>query len=274
MRLPSLLLIESPLCGKVVLGPLSRDENLDISESERRIIAAIQSAVELNGGLIELPLQVVVRWLRFEESRAASKEALDLLRSLLQKRYIVAELGWDTAYDVGLQIRPEIIDALQRKTRERGNRMNRNSVFVVHGHDIELRESVARFVERLGFNAIILAERPSAGRTLIEQVERYSDAQYAIVLLTPDDITAQHDDAPLSRGRARQNVVFELGFFVGRLGRSRVHCLRKGDVELFSDFDGVVGTHVDEPGTDWRVRLAREMSEVGLDVDLNRVFGP
>ncbi|HUY47086.1 MAG TPA: nucleotide-binding protein [Streptosporangiaceae bacterium] len=148
-----------------------------------------------------------------------------------------------------------------------GNR----KIFVVHGHDAHLKEVVARFIERLGFTAIIIAEQPSAGRTLIEQVEQYSDVEYAVVLLTPDDIPATSDSHP-EAARARQNVVFELGFFVGRLGRSRVHCLRKGNTQIFSDIDGVIWTPADDPGTDWRIRLAQEMSAAGLPVDLNKAF--
>lgn len=147
---------------------------------------------------------------------------------------------------------------------------NRN-VFVVHGHDSHLKEAVARFIERLGFNAIIIAEQPSAGRTIIEQVEKYSNVQYAVVLLTPDDLPAASDSSS-DYARARQNVVFELGFFVGRLGRAKVHCLRRGETQLFSDIDGVIWTPVDDAGTDWRIRLAREMAAAGLPVDLNKAF--
>ncbi len=155
-------------------------------------------------------------------------------------------------------------------------------VFVVHGHDGEAKETVARFLERLGLEAIVLAEQVSAGRTLIEKFEHFSDAAYAVVLMTPDDLgatsgaidrvardEAEGDLLDVLAARARQNVVFELGFFYGRLGRKRVCALLAGDVEWPSDIHGVV--YVSMRG-DWRLTLARELREAGLRVDLNRAI--
>jgi len=232
-------------------------------------MASIWDAVTRSGGPVDLPLDVVAWWLDAQAvGRISRREAVDILRSLIRKGYINGELGWDTVYT--------IMPCGQRQKdhaaiRDRDRIMSNKDIFIVHGHDAHLREAVARFIEQLGFNAIILSERPSGGRTLIEQVERYSDALYAVVLLTPDDII---DDEGRSErtAQARQNVIFELGFFVGRLGRSRVHCIRKGSIQLFSDFDGVVWTPADDPGVDWRVKLAREMSAAGLSVDMNKVF--
>jgi predicted nucleotide-binding protein len=139
-------------------------------------------------------------------------------------------------------------------------------VFVVHGHDDGAREAVARFVEKIGLEAIILTEQPNGGRTIIEKFEdRAGEAGFAVVLLTPDDAGSVHEDP--SASRPRQNVIFELGYFVGRLGRGRVCLLRKGNIESFSDFHGVVYTELDEGGA-WKVRLARELEAAGLVVDM------
>jgi len=143
-------------------------------------------------------------------------------------------------------------------------------VFVVHGHDEEAKQSAARCLEKLEMEAIILHEQPNQGRTIIEKFENYADVGFAVVLLTPDDMGAARDDIDNLRPRARQNVVFELGFFVGRLGRQRVCALHKGDVEIPSDFASVLWVSMD-PGGAWRFTLGREMKAAGLDVDLNKL---
>jgi hypothetical protein len=94
-------------------------------------------------------------------------------------------------------------------------------VFIVHGH-AGAEDKVARFVERLGFEAIILNEQADGGKTIVEKLESNSDVGFAVVLLTPDDEGAERGK-PL-QGRARQNVILEWGYFAGRLGRKS--CLR------------------------------------------------
>ena len=145
-------------------------------------------------------------------------------------------------------------------------------VFVVHGRQEAPRETVARFVERLGLKAIILHEQASESRTIIEKFERHADVGYAVVLLTADDQGGLiGDDASNNKHRARQNVILELGYFVGKLGRGRVCVLYEQDVEIPSDFHGVGYVRLDADGA-WRLSLAREMKVAGLDVDLNRAL--
>ena len=140
--------------------------------------------------------------------------------------------------------RPQAVSASSRK------------VFVVHGHDEIARESVARFLERIGFEAIILHEQANRNRTVIEKVEAHGDVGFAVVLLTPDDEGCTKGDT--LRPRARQNVILELGYFVGRLGRERVSVLRRGEVEIPSDFGGVVYEPFD-PSRGWKSKLAKEL---------------
>ncbi len=147
---------------------------------------------------------------------------------------------------------------------------NEQDVFVVHGHDDAAKEAVARFIEKLGLKAIILHEQPNAGRTIIEKFERYSGVAFAVVLLTPDDVGAPRDRVSESKARARQNVIFELGYFIGKLGRKRVCALYKEDVELPSDIYGVLYVPMDSAGT-WRMMLAREMKQAGLLIDMNKI---
>jgi predicted nucleotide-binding protein len=100
------------------------------------------------------------------------------------------------------------------------------------------RQSVARFVERIGFDAIILSEQANQGRTIIEKIEAHGDVGFAVVLLTPDDVGGKAADS--LRPRARQSVLLELGYFIVKLGRERVCTLAKGNLEIPTDFAGVV----------------------------------
>lgn len=144
-------------------------------------------------------------------------------------------------------------------------------VFLVHGQDHGRRAEVARFLERLGLEVIILDEQPRAGRTIIESFEQHADVRYAVVLLTADDRGGRHDEPyEAQRLRARQNVIFELGYFAAKLRRSHVCVLYEGGVEIPSDYQGVLYVSLDPRGA-WRLDLARELRAAGMPVDLNNV---
>lgn len=145
-----------------------------------------------------------------------------------------------------------------------------NKVFIVHGHDGEARETVARFLGNIGFEPIILHEQANKGRTIIEKVEANADVGFAVVLLTPDDLGRAKGDTELEP-RARQNVLLELGYFMARLGRDKVCALRKGEVSIPSDFAGVVWETMDDAGA-WKQKLARELGAAGHTVDWNKVM--
>jgi predicted nucleotide-binding protein len=158
-------------------------------------------------------------------------------------------------------------------TRIPERKSSSRDVFVVHGHDESARETLARFIEKLGLRAVILQEQPKGGRTIIEQLEEYSDVGFAIVLMTLDDIGVSVGETEESKLRARQNVIFEFGYFLGKLERNKVRILRKGDVEIPSDLQGVLYIPMDSAGA-WRMELAKEIKNAGIDVDLNKVFSP
>lgn len=141
-------------------------------------------------------------------------------------------------------------------------------VFIVHGHDEGARESVARFLSTLGLEPIILHEQANRGMTVIEKVEANSEIGFAVVLLTPDDVGSVK--AGTLEPRARQNVLLELGYFIGRLGRSKVCALKRGQVEIPSDFAGVVWETMDS-GSGWKLALARELRAAGHQIDLNKI---
>lgn len=144
-------------------------------------------------------------------------------------------------------------------------------MFIVHGHDDGARETVARFLERIGLEAIILHEQANQGRTVIEKVVAHSDVGFAVVLLTPDD-EGGCVKGGMPEPRARQNVLLELGYFIGRLGgRDKVCALKRGSLEIPSDFAGVVWEAMDSNGG-WKQSLARELEAAGHSVDWNKVM--
>lgn len=152
---------------------------------------------------------------------------------------------------------------------EGGRRMDMAKVFIVHGHNNEAKQETARFIEKLGLKAIILHEQINQGKTIIEKIEENTNVGYAIILYTPCDLGKAKDDAELKK-RARQNVVFEHGYLIGKLGRERVSALVKGDIEKPNDISGIVYINMDNGGG-WKVSLAREMKSVGYDIDMNKI---
>ena len=149
--------------------------------------------------------------------------------------------------------------------------MRGHDVFIVHGHDDSTKETVAKFIESLGLHAVVLHEQPNSGRTIIEKFEAYSNVGFAVVLLTPDDIGASSKDRENLRPRTRQNVILELGFFLGKIGREKVCVLYKEGVEIPSDYQGVLYTLYDSSGS-WRSQLAKELKHAGFTVDLNKAL--
>jgi hypothetical protein len=147
---------------------------------------------------------------------------------------------------------------------------DKSRVFIVHGRDEGPRESVARFVQKLGLVPIILHEQPNKGQTIHEKIFSNSNVGFAIVLLTPDDVGKHVDEIDLSP-RARQNVIFELGYFIGRLGRERVCALLKDNVQLPTDYDGVAYQKYESNGR-WQQDLARELQSCGFEIDWNKVM--
>lgn len=132
-------------------------------------------------------------------------------------------------------------------------------VFVVHGHDHDLKDKVGKLLQEVGLEPVILHLEADKGRTVIEKFEQSADVGFAVVLLTGDD--------PMKNGamRARQNVILEFGYFIGRLGRHRVCALQKGHLDVPSDILGVLCKEVDKEGK-WQEELKRELKAAGYDL--------
>lgn len=154
-------------------------------------------------------------------------------------------------------------------------------IFIVHGHNEEMKQTVARVVTNLGLNPIILHEQANKGRTIIDKLESNAEnIQFAIILLSGDDLAASikdlegvkdEDVGKRLEKRARQNVVFEMGYFAGKLGRSKLFYLLQEDVIKPGDLDGLVYTPYDAVGA-WKFVLVKELKACGYDVDANRVL--
>lgn len=142
-------------------------------------------------------------------------------------------------------------------------------IFIVHGHNNEIKSEVARLSDKIGLNPIILHEQANGGKTIIEKFEQHSNVGFAIILLTDDDLGKTKTEEDLHT-RARQNVILELGYFIGKLGRERICPLYVKGVELPNDLSGILYTDIDEVGH-WKYKLAKELKEAGYNIDMNLI---
>ena len=144
-----------------------------------------------------------------------------------------------------------------------------NKVFIVHGHDGELKEKVARRLEQQGIEAIILSEQANRGKTIIEKLEAYSDVHVAIALFTQDDLGAAKEEKENEKYRARQNVVFEAGYFMGYLGRENTIIIVDENVEIPGDLTGMVYTTTEN----WEFEMLKKLNAAGMKIDMNKLLG-
>jgi predicted nucleotide-binding protein len=210
----------------------------------------------------------IMETIRFNRER--TRRAIAALESLEQKLDLIPERQ-SRQTTIGSPGLPDLSDS---QTGYRATPVsNANKIFIVHGHDSGLKETVARFVSQLSLEPVILHEKPNEGNTIIEKFERHSrDVGFAIALLTPDDKGGAAVSDPATYNlRARQNVILELGYFIGALGRRKVCALYSQGVELPSDMDGLLYIPIDEVDG-WRLKLAREIKASGTDVDLNKAM--
>ena len=140
-------------------------------------------------------------------------------------------------------------------------------VFIVHGHNGEMKEATARLLEQQGIEGIILHEQPNRGKTIIEKFEENTNVGAAIILFTRDDKgKAKEDD--VDHDRARQNVVFEAGYFMGKYTRDRVIIVAENGIEMPSDLAGVIYAN----GDAWKFDVCRELKALGFSIDTNKLM--
>lgn len=159
-----------------------------------------------------------------------------------------------------------------KKLDDKGtSKIDKSKVFIVHGHDNLAKLEVSSFIKDIGFEPIILHEQASGGATIIEKIEQYSNVGFGIVLYTPCDVGSKNAEPLSLTPRARQNVVFEHGYLIGKLKRGNVCALVKGDIETPNDISGIVYVPLDDHGA-WKIALAKELRKSGYKVDMNNVI--
>jgi len=181
--------------------------------------------------------------------------------------------------EIELDIQKEILVIKPNESNDFNNRINKvvteenNKVFVVHGHNNEIKQTVARVVEKLGLEPVILHEQPNMGMTIIEKFLYNSNVGFAVVLLSGDDLV-NNSKTNKQSFRARQNVVLELGFFYAKLGRNRVVALVESekDIELPSDIHGIIYIPYDGDSGKWKFELAKELSNNGYVINANDIL--
>ncbi|MBC8416126.1 MAG: nucleotide-binding protein [Candidatus Cloacimonetes bacterium] len=159
------------------------------------------------------------------------------------------------------------LGVLESKTEET-TESAKNKVFYVHGTDCEITMKVLAFLKDIGLEPIILKDLAGAGKTLIDEVQNQSDVKYAIALLTPDNVGGVYSEE--LQFRATQNVILEVGFFVGKYGRKNVSTLHHEDIELPADYHGYEYIKIDETD-DWKSTLTKELKNAGFNIDLNKI---
>lgn len=255
--------------------PLYQLDNTDLSEIKEEVILPYlkEEPFIFDGYSLD---KTKIKRILIKESDWSSKEYADReweKRSPESHKYIYPEnIVWENEYttDITKSIFKECKGLLLKATSKPKTSMDKSKVFIVHGHDNAAKESVARFVEKIGLKAIILHEQASSGNTIIEKIEANSNVGFAIVLYTPCDVGASKAEKDQLKSRARQNVIFEHGYLIGKIGRKNVSALVKGDVETPNDISGVVYIKMDEADS-WKYTVAKEMKACGYDVDLNKI---
>jgi predicted nucleotide-binding protein len=179
------------------------------------------------------------------------------------------ETFWEDEGSVLEEENPKIVKGTKETSKSR--KFSKDKVFIIHGHDEGTKEKVARFLEKIELKPIILHEKPNEGQTIIEKFEKHSlDVGFAIALLTPDDVGNSKLYKENLNYRARQNVILELGFFIGKLGRKRVCAMLGKDVEIPSDYSGILYISLEEET--WQYKLAKELKTAGFQIDMNKVL--
>lgn len=190
------------------------------------------------------------------------KRAKGMIESYIKE---IEEFWEDEKTAVISQVKPKQV--IEQPKEEIKLLTNDKKIFIVHGHNNEMKLEVARFLDKLGFDPIILHEQASEGKTIIEKIEAHTNVRFGIVLYSPCDIGGKDTDS--LNPRARQNVVFEHGYLIAKLERKNVVALVKDSVEIPSDISGIVYIPMKD---NWQLDIAKEMKSAGLDVDFNKLF--
>jgi predicted nucleotide-binding protein len=262
-------------------GTTNEDEAVEFDFSGRRlkrdiVQPFIKGSSFLVGGCLIDPCNIVQ--LSINETGEASSALIDKARheGLIEDK----DDEEDYVLDQGMDVTRRFITLRQKAALKPKGAPERKNVFIVHGKDPEPVKKLKEILIDLGLSPIVLHEQASAGRTIVEKLEKYSDVGFAFVILTPDDGGGSFKGkVPVLGGnlpegthfRARQNVILELGYFIGLLGRDRVCCLYKGDVDLPSDMQGIVYISFSKSIEEARQAITKELRAAGYKLRVRRI---
>ena len=267
-----------------ILHKHNADEfKINLSEEEllTRIIKPYQEGIPIviNGRTIELALIKRIKIFETEKTLDAKIQEFKIKYERDPSPYKIfgASPTWE-AIETGENVTDKFIigpAGHMKEIKEQNKNLNpvlksgKERIFIVHGHDNALKDETCVFLSGIGLEPIVLHRQPDGGLTIIEKFEKYADVKYAIVLLTPDDYGFKADELKKSENeregsfRARQNVIFELGFFIGKLGRRSVCCLFK-DIDLPSDISGLIYKKVNRTVEEIGYEIIKELKNAGL----------
>ena len=228
------------------------------------------NAIESNIELEDFITQIIERFILSNKTKKGFSDLCESMRIAKFKDSNIAIIKKSIEIQEKKNL-PVNLPVIAREKDIKVNQLiNKKDIFIVHGHDEEAKVKTARFIEKLGLTPIILHEQASQGKTIIEKIEEYSNVGFGIVLYTPCDIGGKKTNQELLKNRARQNVVFEHGFLIGKIGRKNVCALVKGEIEKPNDISGVV--YVDMDNSDaWQLIVAKEMRSSGFSIDMNKL---
>ena len=172
--------------------------------------------------------------------------------------------------DIQIEIKKQVIDVNKDLYMSGGEKIEKsnNKIFIVHGRNEGVRDTVELLLRRVGLEPIILAEQANRGMTIMEKIESNSDVAFSVVLYTGCDEGKLREESDL-HPRARQNVVFEHGYMVAKLGRDKVVALTESGVEQPGDLAGVVYISLSEKY--WKIRMLKELEAGGLQIDWSKI---
>ena len=233
--------------------------------------SAVYAAIE---GLVAAGKRAYVHNVPIEAQNILIKKSGGRIRSAEaseQVKAAIAGLAEEDKIEVHAEPRKDWVILENNGSEESVVTKMSKKVFVVHGRDDLTKNEVSLFLRAIGLEPIILHMRPNGGRHLLTKFQEESDgADFAVVLMTPDDEGGLAGAAEM-RPRARQNVVLELGFFLGKLGPANVAALMRDDVEKPSDFDGIAYIPFDASGS-WKTQLARELQYAKVPFDPGKLL--
>jgi predicted nucleotide-binding protein len=253
----------------------------------------LNESINEGTGILKAPISNIDQWKNAEKKyNHWNGENYEILKKMFKKSTIAKDYsssGWAIGRIFISNLRlDDKISKLQKDIKEKTNKLNsikislsfleskteettesaKSKVFFVHGTECDITMKVLAFLKNIGLEPVILKELAAAGKTLIDEIQEHSEVKYAIALLTPDNVGGVYSEE--LQFRPTQNVILEVGFFVGKYGRKNVSSLHHEDIELPADYHGYEYIKMDETD-DWKSTLAKELKNAGFDIDLNKI---